>query len=88
MSDYNRLIDLTLIRLEEHFEKIGELSQGLIRSDPGSDFSDGYEQALLELDRTMFFMNEAPIISSEHEFGYLYACLVMLGIDTTGLERS
>ena len=23
MSDYNRLIDLTLIRLEEHFEKIG-----------------------------------------------------------------
>ena len=34
-----------------------------------------------------FFMNEAPMISDEHECGHLYACLVALGIDTAGLER-
>ena len=87
MADFKTLMETMMVRLEQHFDKLDEVCQAMIKDDRGSDFIDGYQHGMYELSRTVFFMNEAPIISDEHECGHLYACLLALGIDTAGLER-
>ena len=44
-----------MVRLEQHFDKLDEVCQAMIKDDRGSDFIDGYQQGMYELSRTVFF---------------------------------
>jgi hypothetical protein len=87
MSEVERLMDIMSERLERHRLPLDETWRAMLKSDPESSFTAGYVQAFEALTRAINFDEHYEVYPTEYEVGYWYACLVILGLDTTGLGR-
>ena len=86
MMDHEELMMLMSERIELHLHPLEETWRTMLKSEPESAFTAGYVQAFEEVIRAINFNDQTPE-PTEFECGYYYACLVILGADTTGLGR-
>jgi len=77
-------------RIEGHVRSLDDKRRWLTKmNEPHTPFNEGYRQAFNEIEKAIFPSEDSyPEELTEYEFGYWYACLVILGLDTTGLGRS
>ena len=85
MSDPQRLMEIMSERLERHLDPFNETAWSM-RKVPKLAFAQGYMQAVDELSRAIYFNEKYESEPGEYEVGYWYACLVILGLDTTGID--
>lgn len=84
--DHEELMVLMAERIERHLDPLQETLRTMLKSEPESAFTAGYAEAFEEVIRAIYFNDQTPE-PTEYECGYYYACLVILGADTTGLGR-
>ena len=86
MMDHEELMAIMTDRMDRHLQQLHETWRAMLKNDPESDFMDGYGDAYEKITRAMELDGNYVEID-EYQCGYYYACLVILGADTTGLRR-
>ena len=90
MSDPQELMEIMSERLERHLDPLEETWRVMQQAEKPtlSDFTLGYMQAFEEMSRAIYFNENYDYGDpGDYQVGYWYACLKILGIDTTGLGR-
>jgi hypothetical protein len=87
MIEAHRLLTIMGIRLFERRNPLDDTWRTMLKDDPDSDFTAGYVRAFEELNNAINFGGNVNDDPGDYDVGYWYACLVILGLDTTGLGR-
>jgi hypothetical protein len=89
MSDPQELMEIMSERLERHLDPLDDTWRAMQQAETPtlSAFTLGYMQAFEELSRAIYFNENYDADPGDYQVGYWYACLKILGIDTTGLGR-
>lgn len=85
----HELMEIMSERLDRHLHPLHETWQAMQQDESPtlSDFTLGYKQAFDELSRAIYFNEKFESEPSGYEVGYWCACLVILGLDTSGINR-
>ena len=84
-EDHYHAMALMSERLNLHLDSLEETWRTMLKNEPESAFTMACVEACEEVRRAVYSFS--TLNGADYSRGYWYACLVILGIDTTGLGR-